>query len=279
LCARLVAPALNKGGKNLIEPGRKENPASRLSQTEMDDLKFTFPTSLAEDTKEAMKDNFPIEQLPDWNLISEKIEQGWIFVHELRTVSTGELLSSRLIVDYPSRLRGEAQFLLVSLVVTPDATGQPNSKRSKSKGYGSLLRQKSLEICRLQKPHALGFVAERESPKGATSSDDQRVKRASWMARIGLHAVSDYAYEIPPLVSQVSESEPYVPVADRPFHIKPADLLIFRFDGKRSISGKTLRSIVERLLLGGYSIDAQDPYFQERIMIIDESRDYALADA
>jgi hypothetical protein len=249
------------------------SPASRLSDEELDDLQLVVQTSLPEDTLQAMRKNFPIEQQPNWQVVTEKIEQGWIQIHELRTKSTGELLSSRLLVDYPSRKRGEVQFLLASFVVTPDGGGREGSRQSKSKGYGSLLREKSVALSRKQKPHALGIVAERESPKGVSKSDDQRVRRASWMSRIGLFRVDGYDYEIPPLVNDAAD---YVPVSQRHGDLKQADLMIFRFDGKASISGKTLKSIVERLYLIGYALSADDEFYRKRIECIDEGGDYQL---
>lgn len=261
------------------------NPAQRITEEEMNDLQVVVPTSLPDDTKAAMIANFPPEQCPIWSVVAGKIEQGWIQLHELRSRSTGELLSARLMVDYPGRNRGECQFLLASFVVTPDSGSRPDTKQSKSKGYGSLLRQKSLDMSRRQRPHALGIVAERESPAGASSKDDQRVKRASWMSRIGLFAVDGYEYEIPPIVLTADESITGVHpdqekvAAERRLHSKPADLLIFRFDGGRKVSGKDLKSIVERLYLFGYGVKAGEEYFNERISAIDVDKDYDLVEA
>ena len=249
------------------------SPAKRLSDEELDDLHLVVQSSLPEDTLQAMKKNFPVEQQPNWQVVTEKMEQGWIQIHELRSKSTGELLSSRLLVDYPSRKRGEVQFLLASFVVTPDAGGRQGSKQSKSKGYGSLLREKSVALSRKQKPHALGIVAERESPKGVSKNDDQRVRRASWMSRIGLFRVEGYDYDIPPLLT---DSTACVPVAKRQGELKSADLMIFRFDGQTSISGKTLKSIVERLYLIGYALDAGDEFYKQRVDCIDENATYQL---
>lgn len=255
--------------------GEKENPARRLTDEELADLQVVVAAELNLDTIAAMEANFPKEQLPEWDLIKERIRDGFISMHELRSRATGELLSSRMIFDYPSRSRGEPQFLLVSLVVTPDGSGA-DSKRSKSKGYGSYLREKSFAISKAQKPHALALVAERESPRGVELASDQRVKRASWMTRIGLNTVEGFHYLIPPLVPRAIALARYVPVAEREGPVQEADLMVFRFDGKKQISGKALKSIVERLYLSGYAVRAQDEFLQKMLASIDESRDYVL---
>ncbi len=243
------------------------------------DLQLIEAVDLADDSRDAIERNFPPEQLPDWQLVRTRLKEGFIALHELRSKSTGELLSSRMIVDYPSRFRGEPQFLLVSFVVTPDGDGSPNTKQSKSKGYGSYLRGLSLELSRRQKPNALGLVAERESPADAKSAQDQTFRRASWMSRIGLFVVEGITYDIPPLMSSSQPAGQYVPVAQRNGEIKPADLLIYRFDGKKIISGRHLKSMVGRLYVYGYSISPDDPFFVSRIEQIKEDRDYQLASA
>ncbi len=255
------------------------NPSARLTQEEVEDLQVVLQPTLPPDTRQAMVADFPIEQQPDWELVSEKIESGWIELHELRSRASGELLSSRLLVDYPSRFRGEEQFLLASFVVTPDTGKLQGSKQSKGKGYGSYLRQKSMELSRKRKPHALGIVAERESPAGAISTEDQRLKRARWMSRLGLFKVEGCSYEIPPFSAEKSKVDGYVPVKLRTGPSTPADLLIFRFDGKDTISGKILKSIVERLYLFGYGLSSEDEYYIHQVSQIDELRQYNLVGA
>lgn len=254
------------------------NPSCRLSEAELAELQVVVASELRDDTIAAMEADFPREQLPEWDLIKERFRDGFVAMHELRSRESGELLSSRMIFDYPARSRGEPQFLLVSLVVTPDNAGA-HSKRSKGKGYGSYLREKSFQISKAQKPHALALVAERESPRAAQSQADQRVKRASWMSRIGLNAVDGFRYMIPPLVPQAIALSRYVAVAERQGPVQEADLLVFRFDGKRQISGKALRSIVERLYLSGYAIRCEDPFMKAMLDSIEEGREYSLVGA
>jgi hypothetical protein len=74
----------------------------------------------------------------------------------------------------------------------------------------------------------------------------------------------------------VNDAADYVPVSQRHGDLKQADLMIFRFDGKASISGKTLKSIVERLYLIGYALSADDEFYRKRIECIDEGGDYQL---
>ena len=256
-----------------------KRPDNRLTEEEKLDLQLIDALDLADDTRHAMERNFPPEQLPDWQLVRTRLKERFIALHELRSKSTGELLSSRMIVDYPSRFRGEPQFLLVAFVVTPDGDGSANTKQNKSKGYGSYLRGMSLELSRRQKPNALGLVAERESTAGAKSVQDQTVRRASWMSRIGLFVVEGISYDIPPLLHSAEAAGLYIPVAQRTGEMKPADLLIYRFDGKKIISGKHLKSLVGRLYVEGYSISPDDPFFVTRIEQVKEDRDYQLVSA
>jgi len=262
--------------QNLAASKTSENrPDNRLTEEELQDLKVVAATELADDCRLAMEQNFPPEQLPDWALVRERMQQGFIALHELRSVATNELLSSRMIVDYPARTRSEPQFLLVSFVVTPDG-GETGNKQNKGKGYGSFLREKSMEISRRQKPHALGLIAERESTKGVTQQSDQRLRRASWMSRLGLFIVEDLVYDIAPLSLSRDKNAAYIPVAERAGAIKAADLLIYRFNGSLTIDGKSLKSIVARLYTSGYGISITDDFYLTRIALVDETREYKL---
>ena len=166
----------------------QKTPEVRLTEEELTDLHLLVTNQLLEDTVKAITDNFPSEQLPNWQALEKKLEEGWIEIHELRSKKSGELLSARLMVDYPARKRGEVQFLLALFVVTPDSANKSDSSQNKSKGYGSLLRRLSLANSRSQKPNALGIVAERERPDADDDDGSQKVRRASWMKRIGLFA-------------------------------------------------------------------------------------------
>jgi hypothetical protein len=258
------------------QSNQTNKPIARLSESDLEDLQFVAQQELPSDTRKALEENFPPEQLPIWEVFDEYLRQGFVLLHELRSKTTGELLSSRVTVDYAVRNRTEVEFLLVSFFVTPDNKGTPGSKQSKSKGYGSYLRERSLEVTRYQKPHAIGIVAERESVKDVTTEGDQRFRRARWMSRMGLFIVHDYEHLIPPISHTADKS---APVATRSGQTKRAELLLFRFDGKRTLSGRILRSIVERLYTIGYLIPNEDPFILERISAIDEDKDYDLVDA
>jgi hypothetical protein len=254
------------------------NPGSRLSEEELADLKVVVADVLAEDTRQAMVDNFPAEQLPDFDFLQTRMSQGFVALHELRSRTSDELLSSRMVVDYRSRDRGDVHFLLVSFVVTPDLQ-RPDSRQSKSKGYGSYLRQKSLEISRRQNPNCFGIIAERESPREAKSPAEQSVRRASWMSRIGILIVDGLEYDIPPLADRKIHGTKSIPVAERDGPIKAADLIVSPFDDRKTIDGKTLRCVVERLYSSGYNIAANDPFLVERLNRLDENRVYNLIGA
>lgn len=274
----------------------QDNPKNRLSPEEIADLQVLVQYSLPEDTKVALENNFPPEQLQSWDQVQEGLRTGWLNLHELRSRASGELKSARLMVVYPARVRNEASFILVAWVVTPDAekktAGTQESKvtsgasgadaekasQGKGKGYGSYLRTLSYDITKSHNPHSIGLVAERESPKNATAAGDQAVKRASWMKRIGLLRIADLNYEIPPLMTVEERVDSYVPVAERRKAPKAADLLLSRFDGKQTVDGKIVYSIVERIYESGYSIEADDPYLRERLSLVDQNKVYDLVE-
>jgi hypothetical protein len=206
-------------------------------------------------------------------------------------------------VVYPARMRNEVSFILVAWVVTPDSVAKAavdsaacadaslgpgavgdavasavGHGQGKGKGYGSYLRTLSYDITKSHNPHAIGLVAERESPVNATSASDQTVKRASWMKRIGLLRIDDLTYEIPPLMTVEEREDSYVPVSGRKKAFKAADLLLSRFDGQRIVDGKIVYSIVERIYESGYSIKPDDPYLVERLSQIEQNKIYNLVE-
>jgi hypothetical protein len=286
-----------------------DNPKGRLSPEEIADLEVLVQYSLPEDTRLALENNFPPEQLQNWDQVQEGLRTGWLNLHELRSKSSGELRSARLMVVYPARMRNEVSFILVAWVVTPDSTpkaavegesvasadtavnaegagdaaatsvcqGQSQGQ-GKGKGYGSYLRTLSYDITKSHNPHAIGLVAERESPVNATSATDQTVKRASWMKRIGLLRIDELTYEIPPLMTAEEREDSYVPVSGRRKAFKAADLLLSRFDGQRIVDGKIVYSIVERIYESGYSIKSDDPYLVERLSQIEQNKTYNLVE-
>lgn len=256
-----------------------DNPSLRLSEVELEDVQVSLPVVVQPDTKLAFEQNFPAEQLQPWAVVAESLKHGWMMLHELRSKSSGELLSARLMVYYGAQKRGELPFILVAWVVTPDNTGSM-AKQGKGRGYGSYLRERSFAITKHQKPHVLGLVAERESPRYAISQEDQRVKRARWMSRIGLFAVAGLDYEIPPFMTREERTAPdYVVVSEREKQPRPADLLITRFDNQLQLEGKLLLSVVERIYRMGYGIQADDPYLAKRLSIIDAQKIYDLVNA
>ncbi|MBK9774125.1 MAG: hypothetical protein IPP57_25450 [Candidatus Obscuribacter sp.] len=212
----------------------QSNPKSRLTPEEIEDLEVVVQLTLPDDTKAALIKNFPPEQLQEWDQVHQGLSMGWLSLHELRSKATGDLLSARLMVVYPARVRTEAVFILVAWVVTPDqtnktdlsainqaaqtqsATSQLDTKaQGKGKGYGSYLRPLSYDISRAQTPHALGLVAERESPEVTGDSQNQSIKRASWMKRIGLsNRKSGIRNPTTPLTDEEKQDK-YVPVAER----------------------------------------------------------------
>ncbi|MDQ5965975.1 MAG: hypothetical protein QG625_2130 [Cyanobacteriota bacterium erpe_2018_sw_39hr_WHONDRS-SW48-000098_B_bin.30] len=273
----------------------QSNPKSRLTPEEIEDLEVVVQLTLPDDTKAALIKNFPPEQLQEWDQVHQGLSMGWLSLHELRSKATGELLSARLMVVYPARVRTEAVFILVAWVVTPDqtnktdlsainqaaqtqsATSQLDTKaQGKGNGYGSYLRPLSYDISRAQNPHALGLVAERESPEVTGDSQNQSIKRASWMKRIGLLQIENLAYEIPPHLTDEEKQDKYVPVAERKKPVKKADLLLTRFDGQREIDGHQVYSMVERIYADGYHISPDDPYMVERLKPIDKTAKYRL---
>lgn len=268
----------------------QSNPKSRLTAQEIEDLEVVVQLSLPDDTRAALIKNFPPEQLQDWQQVEQGLSMGWLSLHELRSKASGALLSARLMVVYPARVRTESVFILVAWVVTPDQTnnrdqsesdiveGQlaPTQAQGKGKGYGSYLRPLSYEISRAQNPHALGLVAERETPAHSGDSQNQSVKRASWMKRIGLLQIENLEYEIPPHLTEEEKQNKYVPVAERKKAVKKADLLLTRFDGQREIDGHQVYSMVERIYADGYHISPDDPYMVERLKTIDKTAKYRL---
>lgn len=273
----------------------QSNPKSRLTPAEIEDLEVVVQLTLPDDTKAALIKNFPPEQLQEWDQVHQGLSMGWLSLHELRSKSTGDLLSARLMVVYPARVRTEAVFILVAWVVTPDqtnktdlsatnqaahsqsATSHSDTKaQGKGKGYGSYLRPFSYDISRAQNPHALGLVAERETPEVTGDSQNQSVKRASWMKRIGLLQIENLAYEIPPHLTNEEKQDKYVSVAERKKPVKKADLLLTRFDGQREIDGHQVYSMVERIYADGYHIRPDDPYMVERLRTIDKTAKYRL---
>lgn len=286
-----------------------DNPKGRLSPEEIADLEVLVQYSLPEDTRLALENNFPPEQLQNWDQVQEGLRTGWLNLHELRSKNSGELRSARLMVVYPARMRNEVSFILVAWVVTPDSAAKTavdsaasadaavnaeaagdaeatsvspghhlSHGQGKGKGYGSYLRTLSYDITKSHNPHAIGLVAERESPVNATSASDQTVKRASWMKRIGLLRIDDLTYEIPPLMTVEEREDSYVPVSGRKKAFKAADLLLSRFDGQRIVDGKIVYSIVERIYESGYSIKPDDPYLSERLSQIEQSKIYNLVE-
>lgn len=265
-----------------------DNPKGRLSPEEIADLEVQVQYSLPDDTRLALENNFPPEQLQSWDQVQEGLRTGWLNLHELRSKSTGELRSARLMVVYPARKRNEVSFILVAWVVTPDSPNRADGgvcgdsgaslSQGKGKGYGSYLRTLSYDITKSHNPHAIGLVAERESPVNATSATDQTVKRASWMKRIGLLRIDELNYEIPPLMTVQEREDTYVPVAERRKAAKLADLLLSRFDGQRTVDGKIVYSIVERIYESGYSIREDDAYLLARLGLIDQNKVYNLVE-
>lgn len=270
-----------------------DNPKGRLSPEEIADLEVLVQYSLPDDTRLALENNFPPEQLQNWDQVQEGLRTGWLNLHELRSKISGELRSARLMVVYPARMRNEVSFILVAWVVTPDSTAKAAVEsesvasadaavssvgQGKGKGYGSYLRTLSYDITKSHNPHAIGLVAERESPVNATSATDQTVKRASWMKRIGLLRIDELTYEIPPLMTVEEREDTYVPVSGRKKAFKAADLLLSRFDGQRTVDGKIVYSIVERIYESGYSIKSDDPYLVERLSQIEQNKTYNLVE-
>lgn len=254
------------------------NPKHRLSQEEIADLQITVAQEMAEDTWLALCQNFPPEQLQALPEVEDGLRNGWLNLHELRSKKSGHLLSARLMVVYQARKRSEAVFILVAWVVTPDRTEHSvATSQGKGKGYGSFLRGPSYELSRKHNPHALGLVAERESPVGVLDSD-QSVKRASWMRRIGLLRIDDLNYEIPPLVSASEHKQSYIPVAERQAQAKSADLLLTRFDGERTINGQHVHSIIDRIYESGYAININDPYRIDRLAKVNLHKQYELTE-
>jgi len=245
------------------------NPRERLTASEIDDLHLCVPLTLPEDTQLALENNFPAEQLQPWNQVQEGLSSGWMNLHELRHKNSNKLLSARLMVVYHARKRGENDFILVAWVVTPDQAG-------KSRGYGSYLRPLSYQLSKTQNPHALGLVAERESPHGDAAA--QSVLRASWMKRIGLLRIADLDYEVPPYMTVDERVGPYVPVNKRQKAAKVCDLLLTRFDGGITVDGKVVYSMIERMYTEGYSVRSDDPYLQARLQLIDQNKVYDLVE-
>ena len=260
-----------------------ENPKARLSAEEIADLDVLVQYALPDDTRLALENNFPPEQLQNWDQVQEGLRTGWLNLHELRSRQSGELRSARLMVVYPARMRNEVSFILVAWVVTPDSSAKAPAEaasvgQGKGKGYGSYLRTLSYDITKSHNPHAIGLVAERESPVNAASANDQTVKRASWMKRIGLLRIDELNYEIPPLMSVDERDANYVPVSERKKAFKQADLLLSRFDGQRIVDGKIVYSMVERIYESGYSIKFDDPYLSERLSQIEQNKIYNLVE-
>lgn len=258
------------------------NPKNRLSTEEIANLEVVVSSSMAEDTWLALTSNFPKEQLQTLEEVQEGLRKGWLNLHELRSRDSRELASARLMVVYPARKRTELVFILVAWVVTPDkitCQNRDSASQGKGKGYGSYLRGLSYEISRQQNPHALGLVAERESPSKSLNPQEQSVKRASWMKRIGLLQIKNLDYEIPPLVKEDElDGDNYIPVAERKGKARPADLLLTRFDGKKFIHGRHVHSIVERIYDYGYAIQSTDPYWQERLSLVNQDEEYTLSE-
>jgi len=261
------------------------SPDLRLSEEDKADLKVVTLQTLTADTRRCLEANFPPEQLPSWSIVEKSMEMGYSSLHELRSISSGELLSASLIVDYHPRLRGEPQFLLSSFAVTPEGAAPGSSriggsKQSRSKGYGTYLRKKTVEFLRRQKPHALGLLSERESISMAPLNNEKHLRRAQWQVGVGLLKIQGLAYFIPPLMHDTgtnSSSPPrYQRVADRQGEIKEADLLLQRFDGKMFIDGRTLKSIVRRLYCAGYDIALDDPFLVACLAQIVDSSTYNL---
>lgn len=270
-----------------------DNPKGRLSPEEIADLEVLVQYSLPDDTRLALENYFPPEQLQNWDQVQEGLRTGWLNLHELRSKISGEPRSARLMVVYPARMRNEVSSILVAWVVTPDSTAKAAVEsesvasadaavssvgQGKGKGYGSYLRTLSYDITKSHNPHAIGLVAERESPVNATSATDQTVKRASWMKRIGLLRIDELTYEIPPLMTVEEREDTYVPVSGRKKAFKAADLLLSRFDGQRTVDGKIVYSIVERIYESGYSIKSDDPYLVERLSQIEQNKTYNLVE-
>ncbi len=256
------------------EPVSTDNPQQRLTAAEIDDLRLCVQSELSEDTRLALENNFPAEQLQPWKQVQEGLSTGWMNLHELRSKSSNTLLSARLMVVYHARKRGEHDFILVAWVVTPDPA--QNSRQGKGRGYGSYLRPLSYQISKSQNPHALGLVAEREAPDGSAAG--QSVKRASWMKRIGLLRIADLNYEIPPYMTVEERGGAYVPVENRQKRAKLADLLLTRFDEQRTVAGKVVYSLVERMYTEGYAVRADDPYLRMRLDLIDQNKVYDLVE-
>lgn len=255
-----------------------ENPKHRLTESEIADLSVVVAQELCEDTRLALERNFPPEQLPPWESIRAGLETGWYNLHELRSKTRNTLLSARLMYVFNARKRGEKEFLMVSWVVTPDPEPNPEEKQGKGKGYGSYLRQLSYELSRNQHPHAVGLLAEREAAANSKAPGDQVAKRVSWMKRLGLLRVKDFDYEIPPMMTVDERCRGYVLVAEREKAARKADLLLSRFDGEKSVDGKTLFSIVERIYKNGYGLKEEDPYLAQHISLVDLAKEYELSE-
>lgn len=203
-------------------------------------------------------------------------------MHELRDKENGELLSARLLCNYVSRFRGDPSFALICYAVTPDMPSpqldstavqtEPNSRRGKSKGYGTYLFQRSQELLRNHMPHAIGLIGECESAAG-TDLTAQRKQRLQWMSGIGRLQVAEFNYKIPPLPEAFDRK---ILVADRKGKIANGYLLITPFEQRNSLGGELLATIVEHIYNAGYGIDFDDPFMSEQLGQINRTKEYVL---
>lgn len=248
-----VAPAAKNSGL-------KADEIARLSLAKRSDAKNDDWISL-------YIDEFPPEERRDVCQLRRLVQSGRLALHETRS-GDGHLLTWSISQRYapepePKREQNEALFWLGAWTVT--------RRSAQSMGLGRLHFPKVIAALKSETPDYIGRVTEIESAEGL-AADSQPARRAAFYKRIGLMELT-VPYEMP--LYQPADATQYIPQAKLGKGIK-GQLLIAPFkDGP--ISGKQVRSIVRRIYEQGYNVSPDDPYMQERLSLIDESRENYLA--
>ena len=178
-------------------------------------------------------------------------------LHETRD-KTGKLLTWSMSQDNEGRDDNEPSFWLGCWTVT--------RREMQSSGLGRVHFAKVLEALKAEYPSHIGRVTEIESTEGLTA-DSQPVRRAKFYKGLGLKEF-DAPYELP--LFQPVNSTVYVPQARLGKAIK-AQLLFAPFTDK-PVTAAQLRSIIRRIYERGYYVHPADPYIEERLSLVDESK-------
>lgn len=210
-----------------------------------------------EDWVELYLAEFPKEEQRDVSQLRAILDTGKLVLHETRD-KNGLLLTWSMTQNCQSDSKNPSFWLGCWTVTRRDY---------QSSGIGRVHFAKLLEALKAEKPDYIGRITEIESTAGLTK-DSQPARRARFYKALGLQEL-DIPYEIP--LFQPADATEYVPQAKLGKSIK-GQLLISMFSDS-AVSASQLRYIVGRIYKSGYHVKKDDPYFAERLALIDEKRE------